>query len=92
MWVTLTALGSIAGAESVLRQAGYSMLLMNSENDPELEGLLLTADDFDVAVEDLLAFQLEIKFDGSMGCRMGWAHLQFHYFCRQIFVVVRFRH
>jgi LacI family transcriptional regulator len=26
-----------SGAESVLRQAGYSMLLMNSENDPELD-------------------------------------------------------
>jgi LacI family transcriptional regulator len=26
-----------AGAESVLRSAGYSMLLMNSENDPELD-------------------------------------------------------
>jgi LacI family transcriptional regulator len=27
----------ISGAESVLRAAGYSMLLMNSENDPELD-------------------------------------------------------
>jgi LacI family transcriptional regulator, galactose operon repressor len=26
-----------AGAESVLRRAGYSMLLMNSENDPDLD-------------------------------------------------------
>src|SRR3990170_5789896 len=36
--------------------------------------------DFHIAIEDLLTFELEIEFDGSMSCRMGWPHLQFHDF------------
>ena len=36
--------------------------------------------DFDIAVEHLFAFELEIELDRAMGRRMGRPHLQFHDF------------
>ncbi len=35
--------------------------------------------DFDVAIDDALAFELEIEFDGAVRGRMGRPHLDFHH-------------